>query len=59
MVGVQRGVAIDNRRRGAQRLADGLAGQRHQPAHRLAERIEGRTLAVRPVLAETRDATPG
>ena len=52
---VQRGVAVDQRGRGAERLADRLAGQRHQPAHRLAERIECGAVAIGPVLAEAGD----
>ena len=34
----------------------GQSGDRHQPAHALRDLIEPRTIAVRPVLAETRDA---
>src|SRR5206468_3665900 len=48
---VQRGVAIDHRRRGADRMALGLAGQGHEAAHRLAKRIERGTIAVRAALA--------
>ena len=49
---VQRGVAVHQRGRGAQRLADRRAGQAHQPAHRLPQRVEGRAVAIRAVLPE-------
>ena len=52
---VQRGIAVDDRGGGAERLPDRLAGQGHQPAHRLAQRIEGRAVAIGAVLAEARD----
>ena len=49
---VERGVAIDERRRGADRVTFLLAGERHQAAHRLAQRIERGALGVRAVLTE-------
>ncbi len=49
---VQRGVTIDHRRGGADRLAVALAGQGHETAHRLTQRIEGRALGVGTVLPE-------
>ncbi len=49
---VQRGVAVDDRRGGAERAADRGSGQGHQAAHRLAQRIKARTLAIGAVLAE-------
>ncbi len=52
---MQRGVAVDQRGGGAERLADRRAGQAHQPAHRLAERVEGGALAIGAVLAEAGD----
>src|SRR5216684_818068 len=52
---VQRGVAVNQRGRGAERGADRCAGQRHQPAHRLAQRIKGRPVAIGAVLPEPGD----
>ena len=49
---VQRGIAIHQRRRGAQRLPHRLPRQRHQSAHRLAERIERGPIGIGPVLTE-------
>ncbi len=51
---VKRGVAVDDGRCGADGLAFRLAGQRHEPAHGLSERVEGGPLRVRPVLTEPR-----
>src|SRR5262249_53730073 len=51
---VERRVAIDHRRGRAERLAHRLARQRHEPAHRLAERIEGGPVRVWAVLPESR-----
>src|SRR3989442_52757 len=52
---VQRGVAVDHRGRGADRMPLDLAGQRHEAAHRLAQRVERRTIAIGAVLAEAGD----
>ncbi len=51
---MQRGVAVDDRGGGAERAADRRAGQVHQPAHRLAQRVKGRAVAIGAVLAKTR-----
>src|SRR5215471_5581235 len=50
--GVERGVAIDDGRRGADRLALRLASQRHEARHGLPQRVESWPLAVWPVLTE-------
>jgi hypothetical protein len=53
--GAQRGVPVDHGRRGADGLALELAGQRHEAAHRLTERVERGPVRVGAVLSETRD----
>ena len=52
--GVQRGVAVDHGGCDAQWLADGLAGERHEAGHGLAERVEGGSFGVRTVTGRSR-----
>jgi hypothetical protein len=52
---VERRVAVDDRGRGADRLAHHLTGEVHEPAHRLPERVEGRAVGVGSVLPEPGD----
>src|SRR5262249_20067586 len=51
---VQGGVTVDERGRRTERPPDGGTGQRHEPAHRLAQRIESGAVAIGPVLPEPR-----
>ena len=50
------GGQVGHRDADAHRALAGQAGDRHQPAHALRDLVEAGTLAIRPVLAEARDA---
>ena len=47
---------VGDRDADAHRALARQAGDRHQPAHALRDLVEARPLAIRPVLAEARDA---
>src|SRR5579875_546964 len=52
---MQPGAGVADRQTGLDRPAVGLAGDRHRPAGRLRDHVEGEIVPVRPVIAEALD----